>query len=380
MPLRRNVYIMYGISFFQGMLFYVSISTLYRQVCGISVFQMMLIESVCMILTMALEVPWGLAAERMGYKSVMVICTFLLAFSKYIFYIADTFGLFLLERIILGVVYSGISGVDSSIIYLSCGEKHAHKVFGRMSAINSAGLLIASAIYTSLPEGSYRLAALMSIFTYGAAAMLTLFLREVREKPAKRENISSLLLQSIKNLRRMPGIIPLLIMNVLFFETVMNITGFFRQLQYVRGGATTRFISIALIIGTVCEMSGAFSDRLTQKLGERRFGLIMIGICAAGCFTMAVSSNIFISLFFISLMCAASVMMGALANAMENRMVVSDDRATALSINSMLTSIMAIPLNLGLGYIVDMNLSASFIVCGIILAYAGFSFCLASKS
>ena len=316
MPFKRNVYLMYAISFLQGMLFYVSISTLYRQACGVSVFQMMLIECVCMVLTMVLEVPWGLAAERIGYKKVMVICTFLLAFSKYIFYIADTFWLFLLERVILGIVYSGLSGVDSSIIYLSCGEERSQKVFGVRSAMNSAGLLIASAVYAMLPEGSYRPAAFLSIFTYGAAAVLTLFLAEVREKPEKRENMLGSLIRCAKDLRSMPGIVPLLIVNVLFFEIIMNITGFFRQLQFVRGGATTRFISIALIIGTICEMSGAFSDRLTKRLGEKKFGIIVIAICAAGCFGMAVSSNIILSLMVVSFMCAASVMLGALTSMM----------------------------------------------------------------
>lgn len=379
MPLRRNVYLMYGISFLQGMLFYVSISTLYRQVCGISIFQIMLIECVCTTLSMALEVPWGAAAERMGYKKVMVICTFLLAFSKYIFYIADTFWLFLAERVVLGVVYSGLSGVDSSIVYLSSGEESSQRVFGIRSAANSAGLLIASAIYAALPEGSYRLAALLSIFTYGAAAILTLFLAEVREKPEKRENMLAATIKCAKDMKRMKGIVPLLIMNVLFFEIIMNITGFFRQLQFVRGGAGTRFISIALMIGTVCEMSGAFSDRLTRLLGERHSGLLVIALCAAGCFGMAVSASVMLTLTVVSFMCAACVMMGALTATMENKLVISDDRATALSINSMLTGIVAVPLNLGLGYIVDIDLPLSFVICGILLIFAGIAFYRASE-
>lgn len=197
MPFRRNAHIMYAVSFLQGMLFYASVSTLYRQTCGITVFQITLIESVSMVLA--------------------------------IFYIADTFWMFLLKRVVLSVVYSGLSGVDTSIFFLSCGDENAQKVIGRNNALNSAGLLLASAVFACLPDGSYRLAAWLSLFTYGAAAVLTLFLVEVRHAPDERVNPFRSLRQSLANLCAMPGLIPLLIMSVLFFEVVLNITGFFRS-------------------------------------------------------------------------------------------------------------------------------------------------------
>lgn len=371
MPIRRNVHIMYAVSFLQGMLFYASVSTLYRQACGLTVFQITLIESISMVLSMLFEIPWGVVSDRIGYKKVMVFCTFLLFISKYIFYIADTFYLFLLERVALSVVNSGLSGVDTSILYLSCGDENAQKVFGRNGALNSAGLLLASAVFAFLPDGSYRLAALLSLFTYGAAAVLTLFLAEVRPAPEERVSPFRSLRQALANLRVMPGLIPLLIMSVLFFEVVMNITGYFNQLQYIRGGASVSFISVALIIGSVCEMGGAFSDRLTRFFGEKLFGALLTGLCALGCFAMAVCSNVIMSVIIISFMYGAAALMSPLVSLMENRMVTFDDRATALSVNSMLTSILAVPLNLGLGCIVDIDLPMSFFVCGLLILISG---------
>ena len=374
MPVRRNVLLLYAISFLQGMVFYVSISILYRQVCGVSVFQIMLIESISLWLSMALELPWGVVADRIGYKKVMVACTFLLFFSKYIFYIADNFWLFLLERVILAFVISGLSGVDSSLMYLSCGEERSQRAFGVRSSLNSAGLFLATAVFAALPEDSYRLSALLTTFTYGLSAILTLFLTEVKSKPEKRSGALQAMKQAANNLRHTPGMIPLLIMSVLFFEVVMNITGFFRQPQFVRCGAGSRMISIALLIGSVCEMSGALSERLTKLLGEKLFGTGIIVLCAAGCFAMALTTNLCISIAAVSFMCAAGVLLGALTDSMENRMVVSEDRATMLSLNSMFTGIMAAPLNLGLGCAVDVNLPASFIICGILLLCSGFLF------
>ena len=55
--MKRNLYFMHAISFFQGMVFYSSIATLYRQAAGISVFQITVIESVSLVLSFVFEIP-----------------------------------------------------------------------------------------------------------------------------------------------------------------------------------------------------------------------------------------------------------------------------------------------------------------------------------
>ena len=371
MPFKRNIKLMYAMSFIKGMIFYVSIATLYRRECGVSVFQITLIESIALVLSMVLEVPWGILAERLGYKKVLVICSFLSFFSKYIFWAAGNFRHFLLERIVLSFVWAGLSGVDSSILYISCGEENAQKTFGTYTALGSAGLMIASAIFTLLPEGSYRTAAFLTMIAYGIAAVLSLFVTEVRQIPEKPANPFSSLKGAIANLRDARGLLPLLMMNVLFFETLHSITVFFSQLQYQRGGAAMQLLGIATIIGSVCEMGGGFSHRLTGILGEKRFGIITIGLCAIGCIGMAFSANLMISLTAISFMFAACALMGPLTAVMENRMVATDDRATVLSMNSMITGCLTVPLNLILGKMADISLPASFLLCAFLIICHG---------
>ena len=73
MNIKRNIYLMYGISLLQGMVFYGPIATLYRQAAGVSVFEITLIESISLALCIALEMPWGVVADRIGYKNTLVI-------------------------------------------------------------------------------------------------------------------------------------------------------------------------------------------------------------------------------------------------------------------------------------------------------------------
>ena len=55
----NNIKLMYCISFLQGMVFYASIATLYRTSSGLNLFSISLIESICCILMIILEIPLG---------------------------------------------------------------------------------------------------------------------------------------------------------------------------------------------------------------------------------------------------------------------------------------------------------------------------------
>ena len=74
MKSKRNIRLMYAIALLQGMVFYGPIATLYRQAAGVSVFQITLIESISLALALALEVPWGILADRIGYRRSMIVC------------------------------------------------------------------------------------------------------------------------------------------------------------------------------------------------------------------------------------------------------------------------------------------------------------------
>lgn len=172
---------MYGISLLQGMVFYGPIATLYRQAAGVSVFEITLIESISLALCIVLEMPWGIVADRIGYKNTMVISCLIYVVSKLVFWKADSFGGFLLERIMLSVVMAGMSGCDVSLLYLSCRDGESHKVFGVYNLLNTAGLLAASLIFSAAVRDDYRMAGFLTVLTYGAAAVLAFGLKEVKE-------------------------------------------------------------------------------------------------------------------------------------------------------------------------------------------------------
>jgi len=167
--LKRNRILLYAVALLQGMVFYAPVSTLYRAAQGVTVFEITLIESVSLALCLLLEIPWGYLADRIGYRRTMVFCAVLYLLSKIVFWRADGFGLFLLERVMLSVVIAGLSGVDMSILYLSSEEGESQKTFGIYSAMGTVGMVLASAVYAVFIGENFRLAGGLTVVSYGLA-------------------------------------------------------------------------------------------------------------------------------------------------------------------------------------------------------------------
>ena len=163
------------------MVFYAPVAVLYRQAAGVTVLQMTVIEGISLLLSVALEIPWGMAAEKIGYRNTMVFCCLLYFVSKLIFWQAVDFGGFLLERILLSIVCAGLSGCDTALLYRSCKGVDSQKVFGLYSSLGLAGLMVSALVYSLFVGENFRLAGLLTVFSYGAAALLALGLKEVGE-------------------------------------------------------------------------------------------------------------------------------------------------------------------------------------------------------
>ena len=138
-----NVYLMCIIVFLQGFVFYGPVATLYRQNRNLSLSDMFLIESISWILMI-------------------------------VFYKADSFGMFFLERVLLAVSLAGISGCDIALIYSSVKEEESEKVFGIYNAFSTSGYLIASIMFSIIIKQSMDSTAFWTIIPYAIAAILTL--------------------------------------------------------------------------------------------------------------------------------------------------------------------------------------------------------------
>ena len=370
--MKKNLYVMYAIALLQGMVFYGPIATLYRQAQGVTVFQITLIEGISLGLAILLEIPWGIAADKIGYRKTIIFCSGLYFVSKIVFWKATGFGGFLAERILLSVVEAGFSGVDTSILYLSCQGKNSQKVFGIYNSMSMAGLLLAAAVFSVFVRDNYSLAGFLTVVSYGLAALLSLGLTEVKQAAsaaAPAEPFRATLHRTLGNRTML-----LFLAAVAFLtEAHQTITVFLNQLQYERCGLSSTAIGVLYIAATVLGMLGFCSAPLTKRMGTRAFCLLFCGLAAAACLVLGATQTAFPAGVGILTLRISNTLFQPFRAQLQNRQIQTENRATALSIHAMIVNCIAIATNLIFGALSDWSLPAAFFfgagicVCSLLL-------------
>ncbi|MCH3918438.1 MAG: MFS transporter [Spirochaetia bacterium] len=364
----RNIYLLYLISLLQGMVFYGPIATLYRQAAGLSMLQIMLIESCFMASSLTFELPWGIVADEIGYKNSMVICTLLFFITKIIFYYAHDFWFFLLERILLGFVFAGLSGLDTTLLYLSCKQEKAQKTFGTYDAFSTAGQLFASIVFALFIKDDFAKAASWTIFPYGLATILSVGIKEPKHTDKCKSHIAT---------KKIPMPSPkllLLLLAVALFDVVhQNLTVFFSQLQYLRCNATMTQIGICHALVTLSGMLGICSYRLTARFGKRRTSSILLGLAGFAAVIQILTVNLLLSVIAVVLLRVSYSLFMPLQTDLQHKEVRSSERTTALSVNAFFMDAIDIPLNLLYGKLGDLSL-ISALCCGAISSFSAVAF------
>ncbi len=363
----KNRRLFYAIALFQGMVFYGSVATLYRQASGMTVFQITLIESISLAAMLLLEIPWGYAADKIGYKNTIVLCNLLFCLSKLVFWKAGSFAAFLAERLILSVVLSGLSGCDSAFLYMNMGDKNHKKVFAVYSVMGTIGLLLAAASFSLFLFANLRLTAFLTFITYGIAFLLSLFLSgkaEEREKKAREAIAPRALLRALAADRRF---LCYLAACAFLMETGQTVTVFLSQLQYQKSGISVHLFGYLYLLLTGAGMFAMGAASLGRKLTEK--GLMLVA--GAACLMLYASSGAFTSIAgIIGLRIAASLLYPLLEDA-KNRQVSHGNRATVLSGYSMLMSLAGVFTNLVFGWLSDIGIGYAMLF-GAALNIAGF--------
>lgn len=268
-------------------------------------------------------------------------------------------GGFLAERIMLSVVLAGYSGVDSSIIYLSCEGTDSQKAFGLYSSMSMAGLLIAAAVFSVFVGDDYWLAGLLTVISYGLAMVLSFGLTEVHQTGvAETEAVSFRV--SFRQIYSSRTLLLFLVGVALLSEAHQTITVFLNQLQYERCGLSNSLIGLVYIVATLLGLMGAYSSAFTKRVGVHRSFTLFCVLAAFSCLVLGSTTLALPSIISVLILRLSNTLFQPLLTDLQNRQITSSNRATALSVCSMLVDAIAIGTNLVFGALSDWNLSAAF--------------------
>lgn len=374
MSKNRNIYIMYSIALLQGMVFYAPVASLYRQAAGLHFTQIAVIEGISYLLALLLELPWGIIADRIGYRKTMICGCGFYFISKIVFWQADGFGAFMLERVLLSAALAALSGVEESILYLSCSPEKRQQTFGRSEAFSTIGLLISAGAYSLFMEGNYRLTSFATMLSYGLAAFLSLGIRDVRPTEARMRSAFPGFISLLKDTLRRRHLLLFLAGMALFTESAQMITVWLNQNQYLRCGMNGAGMGWAYIVVSAAGLTGAFSHRLTERMGMRRFAAMLFLSSAAASLLLMGIRSVALSVLLVAAVSMARALLLPLAAIISSDAVHTHSRATQLSIFAMIQNIFAAGTSFVLGRASDISLNAAFMLCALacILGCAAF--------
>ncbi len=134
---------------------------LYYQDCGLSAHESFLLKSIYSVVIIALEIPSGYFADKLGRKNTLVIGAVMGVVGMLVYALFGGFFAFAVAEIALGVSQSFVSGADSAMMYDSLkvdGRAGLYTKFeGRTTAIGNAAESLAAILGGLLAEVSFKL-------------------------------------------------------------------------------------------------------------------------------------------------------------------------------------------------------------------------------
>ena len=370
---RRNIRVYYLFMGSTGFMIFLPVWIIYlMDGRGLSLTEVGVIESFFWLTVIIAEVPTGAIADRFGRRISLALGAIMFAISTVIFAVADGFSLLLGSYLVMGIGMTLYSGAGDALLYdtlrvLGRTREYEHHA-GRAHGLFFAAMVLATAI--GGPAAylvGYTAAILISSGVFLLSAVAAMLLREpprresdfpldpLHAAPANVRHTASDIAQheasGVPILQEMTqgfGIVwrnrPIRYL-VPFAAITMTLFGLphFMAQPYVAqhglnplAGVADGFIWSALLIpgqiGTVLGM--VVAARLIGRLGERRSFPAILAFGAVFLIPLAIWNHLGLlgAIFMVSIAQAA---IRPITNGYINRRITSDQRATVLSIFSL---------------------------------------------
>jgi len=158
--LKSNIWKYYLHQVFSGAMFFTPILVLFWQENGLSMTQLMILQSLYCVAVILLEVPTGYFADLFGRRKSLIYSGFFMALGMLVYSLGYNFFQFLIAEIIWAVGISLMSGADSAMVYDTLKdlkrEKLYKKIWGNAIFYNLLAVSLSSIIGAFIGKISLR--------------------------------------------------------------------------------------------------------------------------------------------------------------------------------------------------------------------------------
>lgn len=332
----RNLYIF---SFLQMMLFPMAIITLFwKDHIGLSLTQILLLQGIFSVATLALDYPAGYVSDRVGYRCALNIAAALGIAGWAIYIWAHSFATVLLAEIVLGMSLSFVSGSDSALLFETLraqGDeqsyaRHQGRMHGFAQVGEATGAVLAGVIYA----WDARLPFILQVAVWALGLFIT---RQLVETPRAHAPARSHLAEALATARYAFGenrhlrytILVNTVLGIASFYPVWLIQPYMQHAKVPLGWFGPVWAGANLTVA-LCALA---SHRVYQRLGDRGMILFFLALVAAGYLGLGLSAGTWGFLFYYLLTCMRGLR-GPMMLTHTQRESTSANRAATLSLQS----------------------------------------------
>jgi len=333
----RNIAIMYAVTVFGGMLFFLPILALYLQEGLFTPTNIATVFAVEALAGAIFEIPTGSIADLFGRKKTIVLAHFVMLIGILFLFIGGGMVMFILYGIFNAFARSLMSGTDSALLYDSLQEEgkeqHYKKIIGTYLALWPLGASIGSIIGGYLAATSLQLTVEATLIPMAIALGLTLFLKEPKYEKENHKNVLKHMINASKIIISNKQLIVLVIA---FF--VMTGVG---ESVHILSPLLFKFKDIPIPwYGWITALTYGFSSlgfylshAVSEKIGNKKTLILVTILSPIFIFTATLLSGLPLILFWTT----SSIYFGVknpIINHLLNTEVSSSKRATIISINT----------------------------------------------
>ncbi len=376
--LKRNIKIYYLYEIMAGMFFSVPIMVLFWQANGLSLKQIMILQSLFSLATVVLEVPTGYFADLFGRKKSLILAGVFWTLGIIIYSLGYGFYQFLIAELVFAIGNSFRSGADSAFVYDTLvdlkEEKRYKKIWGNTVFIRVMSLAFSAIIGGLIAKTDLRLTLYVSIPFFAIQILLAFLMKEPKRHKVIFEkgyllqlfNIFKKVFVDNKKLKW------LIIYSGIVYGFNQSALWLYQPYFKLTGLDIMYFGFVFAGFNAVSAFTSKYAYKLEEKIGQK-YSLIML-VFLVGISYLLMSSFVF--LFSFSFCFLQQFVRGYLitvVNEYVNKLANSSIRATILSVQNMLGRLfyaMIIPI---IGWVADVyTLTQAMTILGITVLLLGF--------
>jgi MFS family permease len=317
------------------------------------------------------EVPTGIVADRFGRKTSLLIGTALMCFSTLAWIVAPTLPLIMLAYVCLGIGYTFLSGAEDALFYESVqrtGRTADYtRLVGRVGATMLGALALGSVASGLLATLDLSLPFVVAGLSYVLIFAIVLTFKEPKaEETASGQTpkpFSEILKQSLALMRARPTLRYPMIYLALVPLAALILETLFVQPQALALGVPIAGVGVVVMGLQLTNIAGsAWSEWITAHLGEGRM-LYAAPLLIVASLTLLAALQLFPALLFIAVISFVTAALRPILLSRIQQEVTDDLRATLLSMQSLMFTVVAAISQPTLGLIADRSgLPATYVV------------------